>query len=316
MITDVFYKRYPDIFYFYQGVPTEVAVFLRQGMQIIFYDLKPFMDDTEELCRAAYMKLTRELGYGIYNGKQAEEICIGALCELHNLWNNAHGTPEEFVRHRLSLLELLLAEVETEFDYPDSNSVLKQLHTKHSEISVLPSNRKDALKKAVQEINHRFREANIPLHYHNRMFQYCTDQITESEVHEPFWEIVKDKKWQNIDIDIKEAIDRRDKKGRDAALYALKALESTIKIISDDNKWSRGTERGAANYIDNLVSADNGKFIDVWESQHLKTLFRDLRNPHGHGPGSAPQPILSEYQENWIIECSMIWIKSLIRRTF
>ena len=157
-------------------------------------------------------------------------------------------------------------------------------------------------------------EARIPFHYHNRIFQYGTDHVTESQVYEPFWTIVKDEKWQNIDIDIKEAIDRRDSKGRDAALYALKALESTIKIISNDNGLSRGTERGAANYIDNLVSAANGRFIDVWESEQLKALFRDLRNPHGHGPGSAPQPALSGHQESWIIECSMIWIKSLINR--
>ena len=37
-----------------------------------------------------------------------------------------------------------------------------------------------------------------------------------------------------------------------------------------------GRERGAANYIDNLVSTSNGRFIDVWESEMLKALFRNL----------------------------------------
>jgi hypothetical protein len=36
------------------------------------------------------------------------------------------------------------------------------------------------------------------------------------------------------------------------ALYAAKALESTIKIISDEKHFSNGKERGASNYIDNL----------------------------------------------------------------
>jgi hypothetical protein len=70
----------------------------------------------------------------------------------------------------------------------------------------------------------------------------------------------------------------------------------------------------SSNYIDNLVSANNGRFIEVWESDQLKALFRELRNSHGHGPGSAPQPNLSPEQEQWVIENAMIWIKSLVRR--
>ena len=109
-------------------------------------------------------------------------------------------------------------------------------------------------------------------------------------------------KFRNVDMDMKEAIHRRDTKSRDAVFYALKALESTIKIISDDKGWTRGTERGAANYVDNLVSSENGRFIDVWEADMLKKTFSELRNPYGHGPGSSPQPNLTEQQEQWVIE--------------
>jgi hypothetical protein len=66
-----------------------------------------------------------------------------------------------------------------------------------------------------------------------------------------------------IDSDMKEAIDRRDTGSRDAAVYALKALESVLKIISDEKGWTRGNERGAANYIDNLVSSTNGRVIAI-----------------------------------------------------
>lgn len=314
MTTDVFHKRYPGIFHFYQGFPKEITVFLRQSAQIIFNDLKPYIHDVEKLCTVAYSKLVRELGHGIYNGTNAEEICIGALCENYDLWNNAHGSSERFAKYRFSLIELLMAEIETDIYKPSSDSNFKLFLKSNNTAAEEQKRRKNIFLNAVNELNYRMREAGIPFHYHNKMFQYSTDQLTESQVYEPFWEIVKDKKWQNIDVDLKEAIDRRDSKGRDAALYALKALESTIKIISDDNGWTSGSERGAANYIDNLVSAANGRFIDVWEADQLKAIFRDLRNPHGHGPGSAPQPALSEYQESWIIECAMIWIKSLVKR--
>jgi hypothetical protein len=271
----------------------------------------------EELCGKAYEKLVRELGHGIYSGTNSEEICVGALSEIYDIWNDTHGSPEEFVNVRFSLLELLFSEAEAEiakvFNSKDSEGF--SLFRKDRPTSgTHPDARKEVFRDAVHELNYRLRETGIPLHYHNGLFQRASDDLTESQVHEPFWSVVKDPKWINVEVDIKEAIDHRDHNGRDVALYALKALESTIKIISDEKGWSSGTERGAANYIDNLVSSANGRFIDVWESEQLKALFRGLRNPHGHGPGSAPQPDLSDHQEQWAIECTMIWIKSLVNR--
>ena len=86
------------------------------------------------------------------------------------------------------------------------------------------------------------------------------------------------------------------------------------RIISDEKGWTRGNERGAANYIDNLVSQANGRFIEPWESDMLKSIFRDVRNPQGHGPGNQPQPSLNDEQTSWVIESAMSWMKSLIRR--
>ena len=154
----------------------------------------------------------------------------------------------------------------------------------------------------------------IPLHFHNGIFQFLQDEVVTQQVHEPFWALVGDPKWLSVDIDVKEAVDRRDSNQRDAALYALKALESTIKIVSDDKGWTNGREKGAASYIDNLVSAKNGRFIEPWESDALKALFRDLRNPHAHGPGSEPTIELTNQQQSWVIDASMTWIKSLITR--
>ena len=93
--------------------------------------------------------------------------------------------------------------------------------------------------------------------------------------------------------------------------YAARSLESTIKIISDEKKLTRGNENGAPNYIDNLMGA---KLLEVWEMDALKHFFSKVRNPFGHGPGAAPMPSLTDHQTNWAIENSMIWIKSLIRR--
>ena len=95
-----------------------------------------------------------------------------------------------------------MAEVESDIFSPNSNSGFKLFKKSKSSAADQSDLRKDSFRNATQELNHRMNEARIPFHYHNRIFQYGTDHVTESQVYEPFWTIVKDEKWQNIDIDI------------------------------------------------------------------------------------------------------------------
>ena len=169
----------------------------------------------------------------------------------------------------------------------------------------------DAFQSAVEELNVRFRQAELDLHYHNGFIQRSSDPKVMREVEEPFWQLLADPKWANVDHDMKEAIDLRDTGGRDPALYAAKALESTIKIISDEKGFTTGHEKGAHNFIDSLRS---GRLIEVWETEALKAFFSSVRNPLGHGPGAQAMPNLTARQTNWAIENCMVWVKSLIRR--
>jgi len=113
---------------------------------------------------------------------------------------------------------------------------------------------------------------------------------------------------------MKEALDRRDNGGRDPALYAAKALESAIKVITSNGGWNTGKEKGAHNYKDSLLSERSGRFLAVWEADSLKGYFSNVRNPLGHGPGNEVMPALTSSQTNWAIEFAMIWIKSLAER--
>ena len=167
---------------------------------------------------------------------------------------------------------------------------------------------------AVEEFNARIRKARYPLNYHNGFVQIANDELVTSEIEQPFWEIVSDPTWKNVDIDMKEALDRRDTGQRDPAFYAARALESAIKVISDEKGWTHRGEKGAHNYLDNLGSAKNGAFITSWERQALKDFFSAVRNPIAHGPGSADMPELTPTQTDWTIETCMAWIKTLIQR--
>ncbi len=166
----------------------------------------------------------------------------------------------------------------------------------------------------VAELNERFRRAKAPLTYHNGFIQIALDETIEQNIAKPFWTLVADPLWKNVDIDMKEALDRRDSNDKDPAFFAAKALESAIKIVSETKKWTRGTETGVAQYIDNLVSKANGSYIAVWEGDILKDYFRKVRNPVGHGPGLEPMPELSLAQTDWAIEAAMSWVRTLVRR--
>jgi len=164
------------------------------------------------------------------------------------------------------------------------------------------------------ELNERFKQAKVPLSYHAGFVQIATDAVMEEKIGKPFWSIVADPKWKNVEIDMAEAVDRQENAQRDGAFYAAKALESVLKIISNEKGWSHGKERGAANYIDNLRATKNGSFIAEWEKEALLHFFSKVRNELGHGPGGEQMPMLSQQQTDWAIETAMSWSKSLIKR--
>lgn len=165
-----------------------------------------------------------------------------------------------------------------------------------------------------ERIGRFLRSASIPLRYADGQFQPLDDERLLTEVTEPFWRAIADARWKNVRGDMEQALRQRDTGGPNAALFATKALESAIKIVSDERRFTTGKERGAAAFIDNLVSARNGGLIAPWEANMIKRLFADVRNPEAHGAGSAPQPELDVHQVSWVIGFCMISIKGLVAR--
>ena len=172
-----------------------------------------------------------------------------------------------------------------------------------------------AFQASCAELNARLGQAGVSLNYHNGFIQISQDERLTDEVENPFWKFVSAPKWKNVDTDMKEAIDIRDNGGRDPAWYASRALESTVKIISDEKGWTRGDENGPVNYVENLGAKRNRHFIADWERDSLCGFFKSVRRSLGHGSGKDPMPKLTTQQTNWAIEFCMIWIKSLIQRT-
>lgn len=320
MITDIFAERYPHLYF--SSVPDGIYKIFRQARVILFDDLSGHISEPEAACKTAITKLTREICYDIQRGHSYFDICKQALIDDYEDYRYDFSVEtHDFVIHRLSLIELLLQAFEDNIRSQTSaisahDAYLAAAFRKPQPVAIVEAQNRglQALRQAIDELNQRFVMNGIPLHYHSGKIQLTGDGPIHSQIEEPFWRLITGKKWENVVHDMQIALDHRDNNRDDPALYASMALESTIKIISDDKGWTSGNEKGAANFIDNLVSKGNGRFIDPWEQQQLTAIFRDIRNAHGHGPGSAPQPKLTRQQTNWVIESAMSWIKSLVER--
>lgn len=347
MLIDIFARRY-------EATPLRDAFeqrdqrLLLQAYRILSEDVHPPIrggkkdEQSEKFWLGLHDGLSRELGLmelgprwffttANYSGnthRVPHENTSEARCQQWFV-KPVQGDPDAYIKERLSLIELGFRKYEAEIVSMNAAPIPQDVDRLVSALSSsntirVPGSRSEGMRawretrttffqKAVEELNARFSQARYGLHYHNGFIQASTDELIQAEVETPFWALVAGPLWANVDHDMKEALDRRDGGERDPAFYAARALESTIKIISEKRGWTTGNEKGAHNYIDTLASKSN-KYIERWEAESLKAFFTEIRNPMGHGPGSAEMPELSPQQTEWAIEFSMSWIKNLIRR--
>jgi hypothetical protein len=307
MLTDIFAHRYREVLTFDQDMAKNaIGRTLQQATSIFFEDVQPRLGFNEDFFRAINEQLARELGLSSLRRPSAfdrivaeEEVCRAFLATRFKDLDD----PDDFCKARLSMVELLFR-----WALPNAQRRFSYSPAKVEGATII-------MNSATQELNHRLQANRTGLQYHNGLLQRAADPLSTERIATPFWNVVSDPKFATVDNEMKEAYDRLDGGQHDAFTHAMDALESTIKIISDERGWTRGNEKGAANYIDNLVSVRNGRrFIEVWEKDALIALFKELRNPHRHGGGSNPPDLLSVLQQTWAIESCMSWIKSLIQR--
>jgi hypothetical protein len=350
VLTDIFADRYADVV-IWPSYGENDQRFLAQALRIVSDELYPYYYEgrerpaAKEAWTAIHDKLSNELGVpelspkitGYYMPINGQNVWQSHVNTIHTICHNfmlakfdGSVTSDRFMKVRVSFIELAFREKGQGIARANANlsrDILQAQFDSQQKKGTLrvPGNRADAVrsmndrlnhdfKTSVDELNTRFRQAGYDLHYHNGFIQRSADPLVGREVEQPFWSLVADPIWKNVDTDIKEAIDLRDSNGRDPAFYAARALESAIKIISDQKGWTTGKEKGAHNFIDNLLSKKNGGFLKGWEATILKEFFTSVRNPFGHGAGSDEMPSLTAQQTDWSIEFCMIWIKSLVKR--
>jgi hypothetical protein len=348
MLVDIFARRYGSV-PLRNTFEQRDSRLLVQAFRILAEDIYPYYRNGKEDNRGVsfwtnlHSRLSRELGLQElsrqwfsyttkWNGNDVSQTHKYAMVKVCENWltQPVVGSPDEFIKERLSLIELGFREREGEVGAMNAQPIERPVRRPPPSVAGAPYSmpvpddggarirqmRAEAtalFRSQVEELNARFRQASYDLHYHNGFIQASTDGLVQQVVETPFWSLVSGPKWVNVDHDMKEALDLRDSDGRDPSFYAARALESTIKIISGAKGWSHGGEKGAHNYIDNLAAKRNA-LITPWEAAALKDFFTHVRNPFGHGPGSEAMPKLTRQQTEWAIELCMSWIKNLIRR--
>lgn len=322
MITDIFQTRYTrSSLLFFENDTERLYPFFIQTAHIL-HDLHRALGLDEAFFRDVHDRMAREFGMGRLMNQQANYVqgCAGYLTRPRGLLDEPYDEADVFLKRKFSLLELLFRAAETvvverEAAYipPDRPRGLFRL-TAPKAMTPGPQAQRGALNNAVTELNRRLRDHRTRLVFHNGFLHVADDALSTERTATPFWEVVAAPRWRIVDAEMKTAVEHLDRDDQDACVHGLRALESTIKILSDDNGWSTGKERGAANYIDNLVSERSGAFIARWEAEALRALYRDIRNPRAHGGGSVPPDQLSAAQLKWVVETAMSWIKSLVTR--
>lgn len=351
MLTDVFFRRYANRPMFASVGQKETAFFV-QAYRIIneqiwtYYGYDKKVDESiKAIWTNLHDRLSMEIGvkelspkYYSYQtewmGKPHTTSGWNAMNFVVEQWLNfkfaENMDPDMFVKRRLSFVELAFRTREDQIaqanaDFPKQLAGAKMQDKMSRGPMTLQGRRSDGLRAMnesinrmfvanVNELNERFKQADMPLHYHNGFIQITHDERLQEQVEQPFWLLVKDPKWKNVSIDMAEAVDRRDTGGRDPSFYAAKSLESAIKIICDIKTFTTGNEKGVSDFLNHLESKANGAFIESWERQSIQRFYSDVRNDLGHGPGSKEMPNLTSQQIDQTIEFCMSWTKSLIKR--
>jgi hypothetical protein len=149
----------------------------------------------------------------------------------------------------------------------------------------------------IEELNYRFREHGIGYQFVEGEIVRVDSQYIHAEAVKPALSLLNTAGFENASKEFLKAHEHY-RKGRssEAMSEALKAFESTMKYICDENGWSYSGSDAAKQLIANVL--DNG-LVPRYMEQHLAGVRQSLesgvptvRNKNsGHGQGSQDRDI-------------------------
>jgi hypothetical protein len=343
MITDIFLQRYEEANL--ENIPNAFFVQIYMLFNEHSEEINSFVDgymyseyvnEYARIISISQSKLCTELGVRNLDKIEYKEPNNHLPAEYRILKNYVYDSAVNFLE-KISLFEIISRDIEAlliaEIKYIENHIPLyKKESEKIKQLSeatntFLYNKGEENLEKALRqldiknaalhsirtEINERLKRHKIPLTYHNGFFQYETDPFIEKTIRDPVWKLISNPKYKNVEEDLLEALDRFDTRKRDPALYAMKALESMIKIVCKEKGIEKEPKKNFAHYIGKLNSKENGKYLSNEEKEELLAMFKN-RHAYAHGPGDGEMPSLAIQQELRLINAAIVWIYSLSQR--
>lgn len=217
----------------------------------------------------------------------ARELGLASLAQSNNPFEAAVrylGAASTSTKNRLDLIELAAREVDT--------TIREKWRTDERRCANITQEPDDAL----AEMNHRFLEHSIGYQYEHGQLVQLSATYVHSEIVRPALTVLSDRRFSNAQSEFLKAHEAyRHQRYSDCLNEALKALESAMKIICHENKWSYQQTDTASKLIGHMLS--NGLVPAAMQQQFtsLRTLLESgtptVRNKtSGHGAGTAPIP--------------------------
>lgn len=216
--------------------------------------------------------LARELGLpALARGDNGFEIAVRYL--------TAETTP---TKQRLDLIELAAREIDSR--------IRDEWWTEERRTAGITQEPDDAL----TELNHRFLEHSIGYQYEHGQLVELSTTFVHSQIIRPALAVLTDKRFANAQAEFLAAHKAyREQRFSDSLNEALKAFESTMKIICHENQWQYQQTDTAAKLIGHVLA--NGLVPVAMQQQFtsLRALLESgtptVRNKtSGHGAGVAP----------------------------
>lgn len=176
----------------------------------------------------------------------------------------------------------------------------------------------DTKKKALFELNHRFREAALGYEFLDGKIVRIDSQLLHAEVLKPtIFALSSNPIYQGAEQEILQAFEKyraHDNKG--AVADALKAFESTLKAVLDKRGWAYNAHDTAAKLI--AACFTNG-LIPPYMQTHfggLRTMLESgvptVRNKtSGHGQGATVKP-LADHFASYVLYTALANMKLVI----
>lgn len=179
------------------------------------------------------------------------------------------------------------------------------------------NNSKEAAKDAIVEINERMKAAGIGYEYDGEIIRIDTEFVHTAAV-KPALELLRDRRYAGAEQEFRSAFEHY-RKGRtkEALTEALKAMESTMKVICDKRKWAFGDGASAKKLIDTCLK--NELIPSYWQSHFaslrllLESSVPTARNKNGaHGQGLEIQTV-PEHLASYVLHMTASTIVFLVK---